>query len=171
MDNLLSTATSFLGSKSHSSSAPAHDAGHGGKPSADSQESSYGDVFGSAQVLMGAAKTKMSPGQHGDGGGVDMGELAGAAANLVGAASRYGHLENSSYGGYAQKAESYLHDYQAKHGKPSQDPHLHQSLKPSQDYSEEEENPTPHQGRKPSHQEDYPNPDQGPRRADSYDDE
>ncbi|MCO5596876.1 hypothetical protein L7F22_050946 [Adiantum nelumboides] len=70
---------------------------------------SYDDVLASAQVLMKAGKMS---------GEADKGEAAGAAANLIGAASQYGDFEKRGYGEYANKAQAYLHDYQASHSKP-----------------------------------------------------
>ncbi|KAI5056059.1 hypothetical protein GOP47_0029580 [Adiantum capillus-veneris] len=90
-------------------------------------KSGYGDVLASAQVLMEAAKVR---------GEADMGEVAGAASNLVGAASEYGNLEKRGYGEYANKAQAYLHDYQASHGKPSSEGPAHKS--PSQNEGFEE---------------------------------
>ncbi|MCO5596874.1 hypothetical protein L7F22_050944 [Adiantum nelumboides] len=70
---------------------------------------SYDVVLASAQVLMKAGKMS---------GEADKGEAAGAAANLIGAASQYGDFEKRGYGEYANKAQAYLHDYQASHSKP-----------------------------------------------------
>ena len=136
MDSLFSSASSFLkASQSHHSSneeegekgsnqAPSDGHGHGhghgegggvGGDDGHGSAPSYGEAFASAQVLMGAAKAKLGGG--GSGGSApptDMSELAGAAANLIDAASHYGHLEKTSYGSYLEKAETYLHDYGAK---------------------------------------------------------
>lgn len=73
---------------------------------------STGDLLSSAKVVAGAAKASL---RH-EADGVDKGRVAGAAADLLGAASQYGKLEEKSgLGKYAEKAEGYLRDYQASH--------------------------------------------------------
>ena len=108
------------GGEKGSNQSPSDGHGHGegegeGHGHGHSSAPSYGEAFASAQVLMGAAKAKLGGG--GSGGSApqtDMSELAGAAANLIDAASHYGNLEKTSYGSYLEKAETYLHDYGAK---------------------------------------------------------
>jgi hypothetical protein len=136
MDNLFSTASSFLkgSQETHSSS---HDKeqqkqqqhqqhqggegeeeikegyeqkqqGGGGGHGHSSDTPSYGEVFSSAQVLIGAA-------MGGSGGSGSRAEVAEAAGNILGAVSHYAHLEQTSYGSYVEKAETYLHQYGSKH--------------------------------------------------------
>ncbi|KAL6983396.1 hypothetical protein U1Q18_016783 [Sarracenia purpurea var. burkii] len=46
---------------------------------------------------------------------MDMGRMAGAGSDLLGAASHYGKLEGTGVGQYAEKAETYLHEYGSSH--------------------------------------------------------
>ncbi|KAJ4711437.1 nodulin-related protein 1 [Melia azedarach] len=46
---------------------------------------------------------------------VDKAKAAAAAEDLLGAASRYGNLEDKSFGKYVEKAENYLHQYHSSH--------------------------------------------------------
>ncbi|KAK1291286.1 hypothetical protein QJS10_CPB17g00683 [Acorus calamus] len=55
----------------------------------------------------GAAKATLS---H-DSQKVDKVRFAGATADILGAASHYGKLEEKSFGKYVGKAEAYLHQY------------------------------------------------------------
>jgi hypothetical protein len=144
MDSLFSTASSFLkGSQETQQQQHHHQGGEGeeeikegheqkqqqgGGQGHSSDNPSYGEVFSSAQVLMGAAM-----GGGGSGSRPDMGEVAEAAGNILGAVSHYAHLEQSSYGAYVEKAETYLHQYGSKHASGSG-----------------EENPNP--GHRPGHQ-------------------
>ena len=72
---------------------------------------STGDLFGSAKVVAEAAKATL----HHESEKVDKSRVAGAAADLLDAASHYGKLEQKSFGKYVEKAETYLHQYQSSH--------------------------------------------------------
>ncbi|KAJ3702813.1 hypothetical protein LUZ61_006518 [Rhynchospora tenuis] len=65
------------------------------------------ELFSSAQIL---GQTAMSA-FHNESDKVDKAKAAGAAEDLLGAASQYGKLDNTSYGKYVDKAEEYLHQY------------------------------------------------------------
>ncbi|KAJ1687019.1 hypothetical protein LUZ63_018409 [Rhynchospora breviuscula] len=65
------------------------------------------ELFSSAQILGQAAMSTF----HNESDKVDKAKAAGAAEDLLGAASQYGKLDNTSYGKYVDKAEGYLHQY------------------------------------------------------------
>ncbi|KAL2546700.1 nodulin-related protein 1 [Forsythia ovata] len=81
---------------------------------ADHPKPSNSDLMSRAKVLADAAKT----------GKYDNPEVAGAAADLLDSAEKYGKLdENKGVGQYVEKAEDYLRKYQPSHsttttGKP-----------------------------------------------------
>nr|XP_023900404.1 nodulin-related protein 1-like [Quercus suber]POE50808.1 nodulin-related protein 1 [Quercus suber] len=79
------------------------------------QQPSNAELMASAKVLAEAGQTTISQGA----GKVDKARVAGAAGDLLGAASSYGKLEEKSYGKYVEKAETYLDQY----GKPSSQSH------------------------------------------------
>ncbi|XP_078430295.1 nodulin-related protein 1-like [Wolffia australiana] len=76
---------------------------------------SKADLLASAKVIGDAAKATLNHGA----GGVDKGKVAGAAANILDAATHYGKLEGKSAGKCAEKAESYLRTYQSSHAAPA----------------------------------------------------
>ncbi|KAG1341980.1 nodulin-related protein 1 [Cocos nucifera] len=79
------------------------------KPSSHSHHPppSSSDLLSSAKVVGEAA---MSTFRH-ETEKVDKGKVANSAADLLGAASHYGKLEETSIGKYVEKAENYLHQY------------------------------------------------------------
>ncbi|KAK1316285.1 hypothetical protein QJS10_CPA05g01815 [Acorus calamus] len=68
---------------------------------------SNAQLLSSAKVVAGAAKATLS---H-DSQKVDKARVAGATADILGATSHYGKLEEKSFGKYVGKAEAYLHQY------------------------------------------------------------
>ncbi|XP_075657849.1 nodulin-related protein 2-like [Castanea sativa] len=72
---------------------------------------SNAELMASAKVLAEAGQTTISQGAD----KVDKTRVAGAAGDLLEAASSYGKLEQTSYGKYVEKAETYLDQY----GNPS----------------------------------------------------
>ncbi|KAE8023166.1 hypothetical protein FH972_008902 [Carpinus fangiana] len=72
---------------------------------------SNSELLASAKLLAEAAQSSM---RH-ETGKVDKGRAAGAAADLLDAASHYGKLEEKSFGKYVEKAETYLHQYHSSH--------------------------------------------------------
>lgn len=72
---------------------------------------SNSELFSSAKLVAEAAKASLSN----ESDKVDKGRVASAAEDLLGAASRYGKLEEKSYGKYVDKAENYLHQYHSSH--------------------------------------------------------
>lgn len=68
---------------------------------------SNSELMASAKLLAGAAQSSMGN----ESNKIDKARVAGAAADLVEAASHYGKLEEKSYGKYVEKAETYLHQY------------------------------------------------------------
>ncbi|KAJ9174194.1 hypothetical protein P3X46_017248 [Hevea brasiliensis] len=83
---------------------------HSNKPTRPHQPSSS-ELLSSAKLVAEAAKASLS---H-ETDKVDKGRVAGAAADLLGAASHYGKLEEKSFGKYVEKAEDYLHQYHSSH--------------------------------------------------------
>uniref|UniRef100_A0A2P2QLN5 Uncharacterized protein MANES_01G030100 n=1 Tax=Rhizophora mucronata TaxID=61149 RepID=A0A2P2QLN5_RHIMU len=83
------------------------------KPSKQNQPTST-DLFSSAKLVAEAAQATLS---H-ETDKVDRGKVAGAAADLLGAASQYGKLEEKGMGGYVDKAKDYLHQYGSSHSTP-----------------------------------------------------
>ncbi|XP_041012442.1 nodulin-related protein 1 [Juglans microcarpa x Juglans regia] len=89
------------------------------KPNATHQEHnlqkhrqpSTSELISSAKLVAEAAKYSLS---H-ETDKVDKGRVAGAAEDLLGAASHYGKLEEKSFGKYVEKAETYLHQYHSSH--------------------------------------------------------
>ncbi|XP_077223689.1 nodulin-related protein 1-like [Tasmannia lanceolata] len=75
------------------------------KPIHSHQKHSTTDLFSSAKLLAGAAKSSLGN-ENQD---LDKAKLSSAAANLLEAASEYGKLEEKSFGKYVEKAEDYLH--------------------------------------------------------------
>ena len=63
----------------------------------------------SAKIVAGAAQSTFNKDPDNQ---ADKGKVAGAAGDLLEAASHYGKLdENKTYGQYVEKAENYLHQY------------------------------------------------------------
>lgn len=69
------------------------------------------DLMASAKLVAEAAKSTFS---H-ESDKIDRARVAGAASDLLDAASHYGKLEEKSFGKYVQKAEDYLHQYGSSH--------------------------------------------------------
>ena len=74
------------------------------------QKKSSGELLSSAKILAEAAQTAVGQGAD----KVDKGKAAGAASDLLEAGSKYGKLEEKSYGKYVDKAQDYLHQYETK---------------------------------------------------------
>lgn len=90
--------------------------GGGGDPGKQQQHQhhppkSSSELLSSAKLLGEAAQSTFAHKSD----GVDKGRVAGAAADLLGAASHYGKLEEKSFGKYVDKAETYLHQYHTTH--------------------------------------------------------
>ncbi|XAR65247.1 hypothetical protein NMG60_11009299 [Bertholletia excelsa] len=91
----------------HNSGTPAHpnQQHHHHQPSSS-------ELISSAKIVAEAAQHTF---RH-ESDKVDKGRVADAAADLLGAASHYGKLEEKGFGKYLDKAENYLHQY---HSSPS----------------------------------------------------
>lgn len=72
---------------------------------------SKSELMSSAKIVADAAKAKL----HHDPKKFEKSELAGAAADLLNAASQYGKLEETGIGKFVGKAETYLHKYETSH--------------------------------------------------------
>ncbi|XP_050203904.1 nodulin-related protein 1-like [Mercurialis annua] len=79
------------------------------KPGHKHHQVSSSELFSSAKIVADAAKSRLNNEK------IDEGKAAGAAANILGAASQYGKLEEKSFGKYVEQAEDYLHKYQSSH--------------------------------------------------------
>lgn len=66
-------------------------------------------LVSSAKVMSEAAKSAL---HRRDIEGIDKAKVAGAAADLLGAASQYAKLEEKGLGKYVGQAQDYLHKYQ-----------------------------------------------------------
>ncbi|XP_022151057.1 nodulin-related protein 1-like [Momordica charantia] len=76
---------------------------------------SASDLLSSAKLVADAAKSSFGGESH----AVDKGKVAGAAADLLGAASDYGKFdETKGLGKYVDKAEDYLNQYEKSHSAP-----------------------------------------------------
>lgn len=75
------------------------------------RQPSTSELISSAKLLAEAAKSSMN---H-ETDKVDKARAAAAAEDLLDAASRYGKLEEKSFGKYVEKAETYLHQYHSSH--------------------------------------------------------
>lgn len=87
---------------------------HAGDPSKQHQHhppKSTGELLSSAKLVAEAAKSTLAHKSD----EIDKGRVAGATADLIGAASHYGKLEEKSFGKYVDKAETYLHQYHLSH--------------------------------------------------------
>ncbi|KGN51963.1 nodulin-related protein 1 [Cucumis sativus] len=81
----------------------------------DHHKTSASDLLSSAKLVADAAKSSFGGGSE----SVDKGKVAGASADLLGAASDYGKLNPSEgIGSYVEKAENYLHQYEKSHSAP-----------------------------------------------------
>jgi hypothetical protein len=81
------------------------------KPAGDSSKPSQTDLLAKAQVVADAAKATY---QKDPNIKVDNAKTAGAAADLLDAAEKYGKLDTSTgIGSYVEKAENYLHEYES----------------------------------------------------------
>ncbi|KAF2301892.1 hypothetical protein GH714_030218 [Hevea brasiliensis] len=89
-------------------------ASHSNKPTKHHQPSSS-ELLSSAMLVAEAAKASL---KH-ETDKVDKGRVAGAAADLLGAASYYGKLEGKSFGKYVEMAENHLHQYHSSHSPTS----------------------------------------------------
>ncbi|KAM3706860.1 hypothetical protein ACJW31_03G183300 [Castanea mollissima] len=86
---------------------------------------SNAELMASAKVLAEAGQTTISQGAD----KVDKARVAGAAGDLLEAASSYGKLEQTSYGKYVEKAETYLDQY----GNPSSKSQSHSTTSTTTD--------------------------------------
>lgn len=93
----------------HQSHTPQEKAGQGSNQHRPPPSKS--ELLSSAKLVAGAAKATL----HHEKEKVDKAKVAGAAADLLGAASHYGKLEGKSYGKLVHKAENYLHSYHSSH--------------------------------------------------------
>ncbi|XP_043706477.1 nodulin-related protein 1-like isoform X2 [Telopea speciosissima] len=76
------------------------------------RKASNSELMSSAKVVAEAAKY----GLHQEMNKIDKGKVAGAAADLIDAASYYGKLEEEKgLGKYMEKGEQYLHQYHSTH--------------------------------------------------------
>ncbi|XP_048317885.2 nodulin-related protein 1 [Ziziphus jujuba] len=75
------------------------------------QQSSNSELLSSAKLMAEAAKSSYG----GESDKVDKAKVAAAGADLLDAASKYGKLEEKSFGKYVEKAEEYLHNYHNTH--------------------------------------------------------
>ncbi|KAJ4767458.1 hypothetical protein LUZ62_077833 [Rhynchospora pubera] len=99
------------------------------------------NLFSSAQVVAEAAKSTL---RH-DTDKVDKGKAAGAAADILHAASHYGKLEEKTFGKYIQKAEDYLHRYESSHSTSTAGPTNNtKPTKPTEHSSGEHTSSKPH---------------------------
>lgn len=74
---------------------------------------SSSELLSSAKLVAEAAKSTL---HHDQRDKVDKGKVAGAAADLLDAASHYGKLDQQKGAGkYVEKAENYLHHYHSSH--------------------------------------------------------
>ncbi|WOK94432.1 nodulin-related protein 1 [Canna indica] len=87
------------------------DSQHTAKPSSESHKAKPNttQLMSSAKIVAEAAKSTF---RH-DSNKVDKAKVAGAGADLLGAASHYAKLEEKSLGKYVEQAENYLHKYQS----------------------------------------------------------
>ena len=76
---------------------------------------SSSELLSSAKLVAEAAKNTLHHGND----KVDKGKVAGAAADLLDAASHYGKLDQQGVGKYVEKAENYLHHYHSSHSIPT----------------------------------------------------
>ncbi|KAF3944019.1 hypothetical protein CMV_029476 [Castanea mollissima] len=88
---------------------------------------SNAELMASAKVLAEAGQTTISQGAD----KVDKARVAGAAGDLLEAASSYGKLEQTSYGKYVEKAETYLDQY----GNPSSKSQSHSTTTTTSSHS------------------------------------
>lgn len=86
------------------------------------------ELMSSAKLLGGAAKAKFHH-EPNEANKANKAEMAGAAADLLNAASHYGKLEDKGMGKYVGKAEDYLHKYHTSHSQTAAGSaqHLHSS--------------------------------------------
>ncbi|XP_019165563.1 PREDICTED: nodulin-related protein 1-like [Ipomoea nil] len=95
-----------------------HNEGSHAKPGQSSHHNhpapTKAELMSSAKLLGEAAKSTLhhDPNKPNK---ADKAELAGAAADLLNAASHYGKLEEKGMGKYVGKAEDYLHKYHTSH--------------------------------------------------------
>ena len=94
---------------------PAAEGHHGGA----GEKHSTTELLTSAKVVADAAKSAAS----GATDKVDKGKAAGAASDLLDAASDYGKLSDKGYGSYVDKAQGYLHQYETKGAAPKPSDH------------------------------------------------
>ncbi|OMO71898.1 hypothetical protein COLO4_27925 [Corchorus olitorius] len=86
---------------------------HHNKPTSNHHPKSSSELLSSAKLVAEYAKSTMN---HESGNNIDKGKVAGAAADLLDAASHYGKLDQGSgVGKYVDQAENYLHKYHSSH--------------------------------------------------------
>lgn len=74
---------------------------------------SNSELLSSAKLVAEAARATLN---H-ESDKIDKAKFAGAAGDLLSAASDYGKLEEKSFGKYVEKAEDYLHEYHSSQSK------------------------------------------------------
>lgn len=91
------------------------------KPSSHSHhpQPSSSELLSSAKMVGQAAMSTF----HHESEKVDKAKVADAAADLLGAASHYGKLEETGFGKYVEKAENYLHQYHHSSQSPTDEVH------------------------------------------------
>lgn len=106
MDSLLSKLQNKEDSKSTTS--------HNENPTKEHHQPSNSELMASAKYVAEAAKATFSN----ESDKVDKAKAAGAAEDLLAAASKYGKLEGNQY---VEKAEDYLHQYRSSHSTATTD--------------------------------------------------
>ncbi|KAL4639623.1 hypothetical protein ACB092_03G231800 [Castanea dentata] len=91
------------------------------------RQPSNAELMASAKVLAESGQTTVSQGAS----KVDKARAAGAASDLLEAASSYGKLEEKSYGKYVEQAETYLDQY----GNPASKSHSTTPTTPTPSHS------------------------------------
>ena len=84
---------------------------------------SNSELFSSAKLVAQSAKGMFGQGSD----KVDKGQVAEAMEDLLGAASRYGKLDEKGLGKYVDKAENYLHQYHSSDSSTTPDAAGHHS--------------------------------------------
>ncbi|CAA7039644.1 unnamed protein product [Microthlaspi erraticum] len=98
-----------------SSADPTHKPASSADPNAH-RPASNAELMASAKIVAEAAQAAA----RNESDKLDKAKVAGAAADILDAASRYGKLdEKSGVGSYLEKAENYLHKYETSHSQNS----------------------------------------------------
>ncbi|KAF9677119.1 hypothetical protein SADUNF_Sadunf08G0074600 [Salix dunnii] len=77
------------------------------KPAEHGRQTSASELLASAKLVAEAAQASLGNGRD----KIDKVKVAAAAEDLLGAASKYGKMEEKGLGQYIEKAENYLHHY------------------------------------------------------------